>query len=86
MFCFETALKALYWSILVYRYEQDAPDKTRDPVKVRFSLYQHKHFEELTRYGLLISITSGACHTYCLTSYWSLVQKLHTSPCNATKR
>ena len=35
MFCFETALKALYWSILVYRYEQSAPDQTRDPIKVR---------------------------------------------------
>lgn len=34
MFCFETALKALYWSILVYRYEQSAPDQTRDPIKV----------------------------------------------------
>lgn len=35
MFCFETAMKALYWSILVYRYEQSAPDQTRDPIKVR---------------------------------------------------
>ena len=31
MFCFETALKALYWSTLVYRYDENAPDLTRDP-------------------------------------------------------
>ncbi|EIE18442.1 hypothetical protein COCSUDRAFT_68209 [Coccomyxa subellipsoidea C-169] len=30
MFCFETALKALYWSTLVYRYDETAPDLTRD--------------------------------------------------------
>lgn len=27
----ETALKALYWSTLVYRYDETAPDLTRDP-------------------------------------------------------
>ena len=31
MFCLETALKALYWSTLVYRYDEMAPDHTRDP-------------------------------------------------------
>ena len=72
MFCFETALKALYWSILVYRYEQDAPDKTRDPVKVRTSLLWHKHVDELTRYSLLHSITLTACNTSCLTSFQRL--------------
>ncbi|BDA48303.1 probable lipase at C-terminar half [Coccomyxa sp. Obi] len=30
MFCFETALKALYWSTLVYRYDEKSPDLTRD--------------------------------------------------------
>ncbi len=36
MFCFETALKALYWSTLVYRYDETAPDLTRDkPALVR---------------------------------------------------
>ena len=35
MFCMETALKALYWSTLVYRYDESAPDFTRDkPLKV----------------------------------------------------
>ncbi len=35
MFCMETALKALYWSTLVYRYDENAPDFTRDkPLKV----------------------------------------------------
>lgn len=35
MFCVETALKALYWSTLVYRYDENAPDFTRDkPLKV----------------------------------------------------
>lgn len=68
MFCFETALKALYWSILVYRYEQDAPDKTRDPIMVRFSNFQRKHVEVLRQSGLLLSITFKACHNACLTS------------------
>ena len=31
MFCLETALKALYWSTLVYRYDEMAPDHTQDP-------------------------------------------------------
>ena len=35
MFCIETALKALYWSTLVYRYDENAPELTRDkPLKV----------------------------------------------------
>ena len=39
MFCFETALKALYWSTLVYRYDESAPDLTRDkPPSVRATL------------------------------------------------
>jgi hypothetical protein len=40
MFCFETAMKALYWSILVYRYEQGDSDQTRDVGvgKVRLSI------------------------------------------------
>ena len=35
MFCFETAMKALYWSILVYRYEQGGSDQTQVAGKVR---------------------------------------------------
>ena len=32
----ETALKALYWSTLVYRYEEKAPELAQDkPVKVK---------------------------------------------------
>ena len=35
MFCMETALKALYWATLVYRYDERAPDLTRDkPLRV----------------------------------------------------
>ena len=38
MFCMETALKALYWSTLVYRYDEAAPDLTRDkPALVRIA-------------------------------------------------
>ena len=40
MFCFETALKALYWSTLVYRYDETSPDLTRDkPTPVRGSMH-----------------------------------------------
>jgi hypothetical protein len=39
MFCFETALKALYWSTLVYRYDETAPDLTSDkPTMVSVSV------------------------------------------------
>ena len=39
MFCMETALKALYWATLVYRYDERAPDLTRDkPLRVRLPL------------------------------------------------
>ena len=35
MFCMETALKALYWATLVYRYDESAPDLRRDkPLRV----------------------------------------------------
>ena len=39
MFCMETALKALYWATLVYRYDERAPDLTRDkPLRVGLPL------------------------------------------------
>jgi len=38
MFCVETALKALYWSTLVYRYDEMAPDHTRDPEDLKVIL------------------------------------------------
>jgi hypothetical protein len=57
MFCFETALKALYWSTLVYRYDENAPDLTRDPMlPVRLQKHEQKAWP-----AMILGITRGGC-------------------------
>ncbi len=62
----ETALKALYWSTLVYRYDENAPNFTRDkPLKVvKPSCSAARNFNALQ---LTTAPLQSMCMDYCQT-------------------
>lgn len=62
MFCMETALKALYWATLVYRYDEAAPDLTRDaaPAPVRRAWPSTNALDWLCMQGLQSPLSQAA--------------------------